>query len=324
MPFNAQHKRLQSADVQGMFFQRLEEQMNANMLEDLAIKATSTHSSGEDYAWLGNVKGMSEWLGARQFQTLREFQYFIKNRKWEDSLAIKEEDYEFDKLGQIIARINELSDAAGNHPLELLTELIIAGENTPCYDGESFYDTDHAEGESGTQSNIVSVDISSLPIPADAHGSTTDPSAQELEKCLLKAIQAMMGFKNDQGRPINQRAKRFAMHVPISYLSSSLGATGNPSFTNGYINTLVSNNQRFQIDVYSDPLLTWTNKFALHRIDASMKPFVFQEARPINMKPPLSYDSEHHTLNDEHLFPIDGIYNVGYGLWQQSVLVQLT
>ncbi len=320
----AQHPILQSNDVLGIFFQSLEQQMNSSMLSDLTFRAESTHSAGESYAWLGNVKGVREWIGPRNTQSLSEYSFFIQNKRWEDTLVIKDDDYRFDKLGQIKARCDELALTFALHPLQLLTSLIVGGESALCYDSQYFYSATHSEGASGTQSNLISVDISELPIPADAHGSTTNPSAQELEKVILLMIQQMLSFKNDVGNPINQTARNFVLHVPISMMAAALAAVGNTTFANGQINTLAANKSRFNVTVLTDPMLTWTTKLALHRVDPGVKAFIYQEAIPIGMRNPITYGSEHHTINNEHLFPADGMYNLGYGLWQQSVLASLT
>lgn len=323
MPPVVEFPKLQASLPLGIFFQAYEAQMNASMLPLLTTKADAPNAIGNDYTWLGNMKGMREFIGPRQTQMLAKYEFFIKNRYWENTISIKDADYRFEKIGMIKARISEMAALAAAHPLELLTSLVISGESATCYDGQYFYDTDHAEGVSGTQSNSIQVDISALPIPSDAHGSASDPSAQEIEKTILKMIQQLAGLKNDAGKPINQHMRNFILHIPVSFMSSALAAVGNVSFPNGQVNTLVSNKSRFNIEILVDPLLTWTDKMALHRTDAMIKPFIYQEALPLQMPEPLSYSSEHYFKNDEHLFGCKAIYNVGYGLWQQSCLAQL-
>jgi len=321
-PTNAQHRALHSNDVVGIFFQSLEEQQNKNMINELAIKAPSDKEAGENYGWLGNVPGMREWVGGRQIKSLREFSYFLKNIEYEMSLGIKINDHRFVKLGMIQSRIADLAMSAANHPLELLTTVVEAGTSTVCYDGQFFYDTDHSEGDSGSQSNDISEDISEQAIPQDAQGTTTDPSAQNMEKAILKAIQAILGFKSDTGKPINQTARKFVVHVPVAFWAATMAAVSNKTFANGQINTLVTA-PNLEIGVYVDPLMTLTDAFAVHRVDGAMKPFVFQEAAPVGMQV-LGEGSDHAVKQKEYLYALDGIYNVGYGLWQHSVYVTLT
>ena len=67
---------------------------------------------------------------------------------------------------------------------------------------------------SGSQSNSLSVDISAL--PCQVHGSTTVPSIEEMQQCIIQAISAMMAFKDDQGEPMNEMASSFLVLTPPS------------------------------------------------------------------------------------------------------------
>ena len=71
----------------------------------------------------------------------------------------------------------ELAERGRTHYASLLSTLIVNGATTVCYDGQYFFDTDHSEGASGTQSNKIDSDISTL--PASVHGSTTAPSPKK-------------------------------------------------------------------------------------------------------------------------------------------------
>ena len=42
----------------------------------------------------------------------------------------------------------------------LINAALLAGESTVCFDGQYFFDTDHSEGDSGSQSNDITFDIS--------------------------------------------------------------------------------------------------------------------------------------------------------------------
>ena len=48
------------------------------------------------------------------------------------------------------------ADRTVSHWASLLSTLIVNGESATCYDEQYFFDTDHSEGESGTQSNVIS------------------------------------------------------------------------------------------------------------------------------------------------------------------------
>ena len=53
----------------------------------------------EAYGMLGNMPGVREWLGDRQFRELRAANFTITNKHWEDSLLIKKTDIADDRMG---------------------------------------------------------------------------------------------------------------------------------------------------------------------------------------------------------------------------------
>jgi len=139
-------------------------------------------SDKESYNWLGNVPALREWTDERVPGALRTHEYEIPNRKYEATIEVDRETFEDDRLGQVKPRIEELALRAACHPDELVVGLLNGGFATECYDGAYFFDSTHSEGDSGTQSNLLSAAL-------DAAG-------------LEAAITAMMGFKDDQGKPL--------------------------------------------------------------------------------------------------------------------------
>ncbi|MBN2080905.1 Mu-like prophage major head subunit gpT family protein [bacterium] len=147
----------------------------------LATVVDST-SDKESYNWLGNVPALREWTDERVPGALRTHEYEIPNRKYEATIEVDRETFEDDRLGQVKPRIEELALRAACHPDELVVGLLNGGFATACYDGAYFFDSAHSEGDSGTQSNLLSAAL--------------DPAGLEA------AITAMMGFKDDQGKPL--------------------------------------------------------------------------------------------------------------------------
>jgi phage major head subunit gpT-like protein len=261
---------LSSRAIIGEYFRRLEQ--GAATWATLLSNSFSSDQAGEDYKWLGMSPAMREWIGGRKAKGLSDNAYTIRNKPFESTLEISIDDLRRDKTGQIMVRIGEQVDRANAHWARLLSSLIIAGESTACYDGELFFDTDHAEGSSGTQSNDLAIDISGLPVAATAHGSATAPAAEELMHCILDGTQAILGFKDDQGEPMNENARSFLIMVPTSYWKAAIAAVGTPAMANGATNIITSaDGFGFQIQV--NPRLTWTDKFAIFRTDGQVKPF---------------------------------------------------
>src|SRR6056297_407413 len=146
--------RITERQIIGSFYKTLSQDTGASWINGVSNYFASDQAS-EEYAWLGMSPTMREWVGGRNAKGFRENGLTIKNKHFEATLEYLVRDLRRDKTGQVMARINELARRTNAHWASLLSTLIINGESTECYDGQSFFDTDHEEGDSGTQSNDI-------------------------------------------------------------------------------------------------------------------------------------------------------------------------
>ncbi|WLR92175.1 Mu-like prophage major head subunit gpT family protein [Shinella zoogloeoides] len=306
-----QHQKITTRGVRGMILARLDTGPSA-WLSDIVMRVTSDQAV-ENYAWLGGAPALREFIGGRTPAELAENSFTISNKDYEGSILIKSKDMRRDKLGMITVRVNQLADRANDHPAKLVSGLILAAESSLCYDGQYFFDTDHAEGKSGAQSN----DITS--------GATTPaaPTVAEFSKAVMSGIQQMYTLKDDQGEPMNQSATEFQVQVPVTFMAVALEAVTALLGDGGKSQTIPALKGKFTITVVPNPRLTWTTKFAIFRTDEAAKPFILQE-EDIPDVVALGEGSEFEQLNKEQLFGIDWTGNVGYGYWQFGVLVTFT
>jgi phage major head subunit gpT-like protein len=125
-----------------------------------SIIATTVPSSTSknDYGWLGQFPGMREWIGERVIQRMKAHGYSITNKKWEQTIAVDVDTIEDDEYGVFTPMFEEMGRATEAHPDELCWGLLKDGFNQPCYDGQSFFDTDHpvldANGNEQSVSNF--------------------------------------------------------------------------------------------------------------------------------------------------------------------------
>lgn len=302
---------LGSRAIIGRFYQALEQDAGVGWVDPISMLFQSDQAS-ETYAWLGQSPAMREWIGGRNAKGFRENGITIANKKYEATLEIPLDWMRRDKTGQIQVRIDEMAQRANAHWAKLSTALIIAGESATGYDGQFFFDTDHSEGDSGTQDNDITVDIT----------TTTAPTAAEMETAILKATQQIIGFKDDQGEPMNEAARRFVVMVPTPFMAAAAAALNNPIITTGstsFTNTLV-NLGGFSYQLAINPRLTWTTKFALFRADGGASALIRQEEEPLQISA-LAEGSEEEFKHDRHLYGIKAMRNVGYGYWQKACLV---
>jgi phage major head subunit gpT-like protein len=127
-----------------------------------------SNGADEEYGGLGSVPGVREWLGDRQFNTLRAAKFTIATREWESSVRIEKNDIDDARLLKYGPILEQMGMEAEHHPDELLFELLVAGESAACFDGQYFFDTDHSFGESGTQSNDLTYAAASGTTPTEA------------------------------------------------------------------------------------------------------------------------------------------------------------
>ena len=311
---------LSSRDIRGMYFARLEQDAGMAWIDGVSNSYGSDQNS-ETYNFLGQSPTMREWIGSRQAKGFSGDGITILNKHYESTIEVQKKDARRDKTGQIRARIDEWTDRSQTHWASLLSTLLLNGESTACYDGQFFFDTDHAEGDSGNQSNKISVDISAL--PAVAHGAdATVPSMEEMQQAMLKGIAQILSFKDNQGEPMNENARRFLVTVPTSlYLTAVAAVSG---LTTAALQQNLNPNliAGLNVDIQMNPRLSWTDKFAIFRTDSPIKAFIRQTEQEIELKVK-GEGSEFEFDNDAWQFGIDGWRGSGYGYWQRAVLVTL-
>lgn len=95
------------------------------------------------YGWLGKFSAFREWIGDRQFNNMKTHDYVIVNKKFESSVSVPRDDIEDDHIGVYTPMFEEMGQAAAEHPDSMVFGLLQQGFDEICYDGQSFFDTEH-------------------------------------------------------------------------------------------------------------------------------------------------------------------------------------
>jgi len=305
-------KGLGSRAIIGYIMDALDQPQNTWV--DAVSNLFTSDQESETYKWLGTSPIMREWIGGRQAKGFREHGFTIKNKTFEATLEVMVDEIRRDKTGQVMARIRQMAERAQDHDAKLLSALIVAGEASVCYDGQYFFDTDHVEGDSGIQSNDLTYKAN----------KKNEPTPAEMEGAILQATEAMFGFKDDQGEPINGSAREFLVMAPVNMLRATCGALGTSVVLEGgqarnNLIQAVGSLGGFVYRMAINPRLTNNDRFYLYRTDGAVKPFIRQLEEDITISA-LAEGSEEEFRNNRHLYGIKRIGNVGYGLWSGAVL----
>jgi len=309
---------LSSRAIIGEFYATLEQDMGGLWVPGVSNYFTSDQEQ-EIYKWLGQSPAMREWVGGRQAKGFRSDGVTIVNKEFEATLEVLVKEMRRDKTGQVMVRVRELAQRTNAHWAKLLSQLILAAESSVCYDGQYFFDTDHVEGESGAQSNDISVDVA----------TPSAPTAGEAEKVILAAVQAILGFKDNQGEPMNEGAREFLVMTPISLMNAVAGAIGAQVIMDGAsvsrTNTILTLGTLggFTMRMAANARLTWTDKLAVFRTDAETKAFIRQEEEPVSISA-IAEGSELEFTENKHHYGVKASRNVGYGYWQRACLATMT
>jgi phage major head subunit gpT-like protein len=110
--------------------------------DNYAMRVAST-TAQEQYAWMGLIPGLREWLGDRQLANIRTYDYTIKNKAWERTLTVQRDNLADDQFGLYGPMAASLGMEAKRHPQELIDPLLTNGFTNLCYDGQPFFSANH-------------------------------------------------------------------------------------------------------------------------------------------------------------------------------------
>lgn len=217
--------------------------------DKLADLVQSTQGA-ETYPMIGAMPGFTKFRGERRRRKLNQYSFVVTNEEYEDTVAITramidDDNEQYAKLQDLAARLGRQFPVFLEQQVYALIE---SAYNTNCYDGQYMVDTDHSEGNSGSQSNKGT---SALDATSYAAGRA-----------------AMMKFKDDQGRPAGKMPTVLLVPADLDVAARTI--------LNATIVSSTTNVQAGTTELVVSPYLTDTNNWFLldTRVD---KPFFIQE-----------------------------------------------
>ena len=254
----------------------------SNGLNGLTVNINSMLPAGgsERADFLGTIGPMREFQGSRQPAQPIEYNFTIKNRKFESSAVLPLDWIKNDKTGNVNDTFGQLGSRMQQWKSKLIADLINNATSAGVYaafDGLAFFSASHVYGVAQivAVNNIVSYATGAGP---------TLITAYEAAKSLVKAIQQILTFLDDRGEPVNeditaltvcvpavaasQMAAVFYQAVNLPKLDTGSGSVDNPVFG---IRQQIPN-----ISLLVTPRLTGNNVSVVNT-SPNACPFIFQE-----------------------------------------------
>lgn len=270
----------------------------------------NSNKSEETYAFLGAIPGVREWLGPRRFEQLRAGRFTIPNQDWETSLTVERNDIDDDNMGMYDTLAASTANRFMRHPDKLLISSIEAGDATACFDGQFFYDTDHAWGSSGSQSNLLT----------STAATGTTPTAAEFKTAFNASVNALLGYRDDKGEllnePVVEDMNSLVAIVPLALRDVAHEAIDALLNSGGGTNVVINKPKIVCMPGLSNAARFWT-----FNTDGLLRPFVFQKRRPISVPKWKGLDDPEFK---ELKMMADARYALGYFAWWTTVQTTFT
>jgi phage major head subunit gpT-like protein len=237
--------------------------INTGLL-NLATRSPSNGSS-ETYGWLGDVPMMREWVGQKHAKGLKDYSYTLTNQDWEATLEVDRNELEDDQYGMIPPRVQMLAQAAREHDMILLSDLIINGTSDLAYDSVAFFS--NVSGDRVIDNLLAGSGV----------------TLANLETDLAAARTAMMKFYFDE----SDRKYGFKMdtvvcppELEILFMKILESTTAVSSSAAGIVNPF----RNILKQVIVDPRLSDADDWYGFGTTYPLKPLIFQDRKAIELK----------------------------------------
>lgn len=309
-------------NIVGLVQSTVEERREGSWAMELALYNGDSSSEIEKYGLFGGYQKMREWIGARQAAEVAQRNFEIRNRKYESTLSVPNDLRNRDKSGLLSAHIENWVDGTIAYQWEdLATDLINRANTATCFDGKTFYATDHQFADEAAQSNS----LSASDVPALNVADPTAPTGIEMARVVVGLVSYMLTYKDDKGRYVNSNGRAFTIDVATLPLFMALNealdldsmAVAGGGNADNPIRGLVKGGFKLK-PLFTPELTNATQKVRVFRTDARVKGIILQEERAIEFKQ-LGAGSDYEFENDAHKWGVQCNRGAGFGDWKASL-----
>jgi phage major head subunit gpT-like protein len=252
--------------------------------------------------WLGASPQMREWVDEKRAMGLNKYSWSITPKRYEASIEVDLDAFRDARFYVYEPRLKEMAQNASRLRYNLISDLIAGGATANCYDNQYFFDVDHSEGASGTQSNKL---------------TATGQSQAQVEADFYSAKSALMGFKDDQGIPMAPNDFRPLVWVPNNpTLEQKFRVLQGATVISQTSNVLAN-----AFDLVVDPRLGSGTSWYMFRTDGVMKSFIVVNREEAKYEDNFASQSDAVFKQRKGMASTVARMTATYGLWQKGVMV---
>lgn len=277
------------------------------------------------YGWIGKLPKMREWLGERYMNNAAARAYTIVNKTFEDTLKIPREKFEDDAYGIYMPALEMLGTEARILPDRLIAGLLDAGNAAASvgFDGQPYFSASH-------------------PTDPDNPNSTAQSNlftARPLTPANVAFVRAQMRlYAGEDGLPMGIKPTHLVVGPQLEEAADQIcnaefiapAQAGTPSATAGFganagnvvqTNSLKGKLQPLVVEWLDQSTTTAQNSWYLADASKPIKPFIWQNRRPIQSTYLNNLTDQNVFLRKEYIYGVDCRGAAGYGLWFMAAKV---
>ncbi|QBK70677.1 Mu-like prophage major head subunit gpT family protein [Acinetobacter johnsonii] len=269
--------------------------------KEVAMSVPSNTKSNT-YAWIDKFPAMRKWIGDKVIDGLSAHAYTIVNDDFEATVEIDRNDIEDDNLGIYKPQAEMAGESSKQWPDDLVFGVLTDGFTQTCYDGKTFYATNHEVGE-GKSKKLVS---NRLNVPLSIDSQAAARASYGTARTMMRSI------KDERGRPLNVRPSLLVVPPALEDIANAL-------MTAERLEDGKTNPYKGTAKVIVEARLKTDTEWHLLDTNKAIKPIIFQPRKMPVFVHQTDASSDAVFMRKKFKFGAEARGAAGYGLWHLAV-----
>lgn len=259
-----------------------------------------SNAADEKFHMFGARGKMRLWTDERKPEKFNEYSYIVTNKDYEKSIAVDRDLLEDDQTGEVRRYVREWGWDYDRDVEDILLAHLRQGSSNLCYDGQYFFDTDHAEASSGTQTNMRGASLISASMVQDI-------------------VTRFTNFKDDKGMPAHSKFTHLVVYKGSSNHWASLELSQSAISIEATYNKTNIFKGLFQV-IPVEYGITVNEMIALD-LSGMVKPLVVTDRKGFRNPnfTALENTSDSGFHRREYVYGIDNRFGLGYYDWRKAL-----